>query len=148
QIDDTQWLATTDYTLIIHTQLTGGILVDGVHGSYRGQFRLFARNGRRRDSRISHAGTRTYDDAGYLTLIWAVDALIQTISEAGRDPSSYTLTVYSARELIVKQLTGQFMVKAQNLKHRFEEARHLLGHFKSVEVVWKQGDGIKRLLPR
>lgn len=139
------WQAATDYTLAVHTRIVGASKAGQLTGIYQGQFQLWASDGSSPTGQIRHIGLHTYDEAGYLTLIWAVNDLAQHITTAGGNPSGHTLTIYSGRELIAKQLSGVFKVKAENLKGYYEEARRLLGRFKSVQVTWKQGDSIKEL---
>lgn len=140
-----QWLAETDYTLAIHTRLDGAGQPNVGRGPCEGRFRLWVRDGRSRDGRVAHSGERAHDEAEYLTLIWALADLTKKIAAAGRDPSNYTLTIYSRRELVVKQLTGVYKVRAQSLQNCYVEARESLGRFKNVSIVWKQGNGIERL---
>ena len=71
--------------------------------------------------------------------------MCQRIAAAGRDPANYSLTIYSRRELVVKQLLGTYRVKSPALQYTFAEAQGLLGRFKSVELVWKQGTDIQAL---
>ena len=94
---------------------------------------------------MDHAGERIADEAEYLTLISALTDMCQGITAAGRDPGKYSLTVYSRRELVVKQLIGTYRVKSPALQYTFAEAQGLLGRFKSVELVWKRGTEIEAL---
>ena len=104
------------------------------------------RDGRSREARLAHSGDRGLDEAEYLTLSWALSDLAQRIVAAGLDPGGFTLTVFSRRELVVKQLTGLYKVKSPALQGCHAEARELLGRFKTSDVIWKQGDAITRLL--
>ncbi|MGA7731292.1 MAG: RNase H family protein [Chloroflexia bacterium] len=146
QGEQEEWLASTDYTLAIYTHLDGGGQPSVGRGPCEGRFRLWVKDGRSREARVAHTGERTHDEAEYLTLIWALTDLLQKIQSAGRDPSTFTLTVYSRRELVVKQVTGIYKVRSQALQSHYLEARDLLGRFKNVEITWKQGSGIERLL--
>jgi len=142
------WQAGTDYTLAVHTRLAGQSTPGHLPGSYQGQFQLWSKDGTSHADQIKHNGLHTFDEAAYLTITWAAEKLAQRIEAAGDDPSRMTLTVYTGRELIAKQIAGVFRVKAENLKRYYEQARRVLGRFKSVEVAWKQGDGIKDLFRR
>jgi ribonuclease HI len=140
------WIAPTDYTLVIYTHLDGAGQPSIGRGLCEGRFRLWLRNGKSRDARVAHAGERAHDEAEYLTLICALTDLERKITGAGRDPGEFTLTVYSRRELLVKQLTGVYRVRSQALQSHYAEALDLLGQFKSVYVVWKQGNAVEKLL--
>ena len=139
------WQAGTDYTLAVHTKIVGESRPGHLPGSYQGQFQLWSKDGRSVRGQVKHSGLHTFDEAAYMTITWAAGELMRRIEAAGDDPSSMTLTVYTGRELIAKQIAGVFKVKAENLKGYYEQARRVLGRFKSVEVAWKQGDGIKEL---
>lgn len=142
------WQAGTDYTLAVHTKIVGQSTPGHLPGSYQGQFQLWSKDGLSHAAQIKHNGLHTFDEASYLTINWAAEKLARRIEAAGDDPSKMTLTVYTGRELIAKQIARVFKVKAENLKGYYEQARRVLGRFKSVEVVWKQGDGIKELFRR
>jgi ribonuclease HI len=139
------WQAGTDYTLAVHTKLVGESRPGHLPGSYQGQFRLWSKDGRSERGQVKHAGLHTFDEAAYMTVMWAAGELARGITEAGDDPARMTLTVYTGRELIAKQIAGVFKVKAENLKGYYEQVQRVLGRFRKVEVVWKQGDGIKEL---
>jgi hypothetical protein len=139
------WQAGTDYTLAVHTKIVGESRPGHLPGSYQGQFQMWSKDGRSERGQARHAGLHTFDEAAYMTITWAAGELGRRIEVAGDDPSKATLTVYTGRELIAKQIAGVFKVKAENLKSYYEEARRVLGRFRSAAVVWKQGDGIKEL---
>ncbi len=143
--DKEEWIAPTDYTLAIYTHLDGEGQPSVGRGPCEGRSRLWVRSGKSRDARVAHAGERTHDEAEYLTLIWALTDLNRKITDAGRDPGDFTLTVFTRRELVVKQLTGVYKVRSRSLQSHYAEAIDLLGRFKSVNVVLKQGTGIEKL---
>ena len=62
-------------------------------------------------------------------------ALLMALEEAIRCAPSCRLTVYSDSELLVRQLNGQYKVKAAHLLPLHLEARRLLGGFPSVRVM-------------
>ncbi len=140
-----EWIAPTDYSLAIFTHLDGRGQPSVGRARCEGWFRLWVRSGKSRDARVVHTGERAHDEAEYLTLIGALADLGRKITEAGRDPGDFTLTVYSRRELVVKQLTGAYKVRSRALQNHHAEALDLLGRFKSVNLVWKQGNGIEKL---
>ena len=139
------WQAGTDYTLAVHTKIAGDSRPGHLPGSYQGQFRLWSKDGRSEKGQVRHNGLHTFDEAAYMTVMWAAGELARGITEAGDDPARMTLTIYTGRELIAKQIAGVFKVKAENLKGYYEQVQRVLGRFRTVEVAWKQGDGIKEL---
>ena len=62
-------------------------------------------------------------------------ALLMALEETTRCAPSCTLTVYSDSELLVRQLNGQYKVKAGHLRPLHLEASRLLSAFPSVRVI-------------
>lgn len=131
--------APSDYTLTIYTELDGGGRPGVGRGRCEGRFRLQARDGQTREGRVTHPGERALDEAEYLTLIWALSDLARSIHTSGRDPAAYSLTVYSKCDLVVKQLNGVYRVRSEALQAPYAKTSELLGRFKSVEVLFRQG---------
>ena len=75
---------------------------------------------RSESGQVKHSGLHTFDEAAYLTITWAAGELARRIEAAGDDPAKMTLTVYTGRELVAKQIAGVFKVKAENLKGYYE----------------------------
>ena len=139
-----------DYTLIIQSKLDGGGRGGGRAGATSapssGIYHLEAKNGRSYKGQVKHPGNRLPDEAEYLTLIYALEDLTARISEAGRSPSDYTLTLYSARELMVKQLSGVYKVKSPALQEVYKRTFSLLRMFKRVEVIQEQAKVLTAVL--
>ncbi|MEA2573405.1 MAG: ribonuclease, partial [Chloroflexia bacterium] len=95
---------------------------------------------------VNHPGERIPDEGEYLTLLTALAELIERIKAAGRDPSNFTLTVFSGRELMTKQLTGAYQVKSQLLKPLYEQVLNLLKQFKRAEIILKPNALLKNEL--
>jgi ribonuclease HI len=127
-----------DYTLIIQSKLDGGGKAGVTSAPSSGSYHLEAKNGRSYKGQVKHPGNRLPDEAEYLTLISALQDLTSRISSAGRSPSDYTLTIYSARELMVKQLSGVYKVKSAALQEVYKRALSLLHAFKHVEIIQEQ----------
>lgn len=127
-----------DYTLIIQSKIDGGGKAGVTSAPSSGIYHLEAKNGRSYKGQITHSGNRLPDEAEYLTLITALEDLTSRISNAGRSPSDYTLTVYSARELMVKQLSGVYKVKSPALQEVYKRALNLLRAFKHVDIIQEQ----------
>ena len=135
-----------DYTLIIQSKLDGGGKAGVTSAPSSGIYHLEAKNGRSHKGQVRHPGRRLLDEAEYLTLIRALEDLTSRISEAGHSPSDYTLTVYSARELMVKQLSGVYKVKSPALQEAYRRVLTLLRAFKHVEVIQEQAKVLASVL--
>jgi ribonuclease HI len=131
-----------DYILILQTRLSG----QGYPGGM-GEYHIRARDGRTRTGQVTHLQAATADEAEYRTLIAALTDLAGRITAAGRDPAAYTLAIYSRQELVVKQLTGAYRVKAPALQPLYTEARTVLARFGVAGLIWKPASEWKALFP-
>ena len=77
---------------------------------------------------FSYIGETTNNVAEYRALVMALE-------EAARLAPASSLTVHSDSELLVRQLNGQYKVKAAHLVPLHMEARRLLSAFSSVRVT-------------
>jgi ribonuclease HI len=62
-------------------------------------------------------------------------ALLLALEEASRHAPEGTLTVYSDSELLVRQLTGRYKVKAEHLRPLYLEACRRLRAFPGVRIL-------------
>ncbi len=82
---------------------------------------------------ISRPGPRgTNNEAEYLGLIAGL--------EAARDAGATTLLVRGDSQLVIRQLEGQYKVKAPNLRPFYEQAKALLRGFDEVRFEWVRRD--------
>jgi ribonuclease HI len=136
------WLTGSDYTIVLQTHMNEA---SATFGTSTGYFGLFASDGRYRQTKVDHKGHHGPNEAEYQTLIAVLKHIQERISAAGRDTRNYTLTIYSHSELVVKQLRGEFRVKAPALQYCYAEAVALVNAFKSVEFKWKHQKEIAKL---
>jgi ribonuclease HI len=139
------WLNGADYALVLHTRMDAKQQSAGT-GIGTGTYRIWAKDGRSRDAEVRHRGQMLHDEAEYFTLISALSGMVERITARGSDPGDYVLTVYSGRELVVKQLAGEYRVKAVALQAPYADAQSLLKKFKRVEVIWKRGPELTAML--
>ncbi len=144
--DSNPWIRDSHYTLVVGAHIDGKGQPTVGRGPANGRYQLWTKKGNGAQGRIDHAGERTIDEAEYLTLIVALDDLLARITAGHKDPGAYSLTVYSRRELLIKQLQGAFRVSAASLQPLYVQARAQLDRFAGVEMVWKQDSSIKQLL--
>jgi ribonuclease HI len=140
-----KWLNGADYAIVLHTRMDAKQQSAGT-GIGTGTYRIWAKDGHSRDAEVRHKGQMLHDEAEYFTLIAALSGMLERTTSSGSDPRDYALTVYSGRELVVKQLAGEYKVKAAALQAPYAEAQALLKRFKRVEVVWKRGPALTALL--
>lgn len=140
------WQADTDYAILLLTHFDGGNQTTVRSGPATGLYRLNTSKGRSYQTKVRHSGERIPDEGEYLTLLSALADLTERIKAAGRDPRRFTLTVFSGREIVTKQLTGAYQVKSQLLKTLYEQARGLLNQFERVEVILRPAALLKKEL--
>ena len=131
-------LSDATYTLVLHTRLAGGTGPEAT-----GRYRLWTRDGRSRLAEDRHSAVHGVAEAEYHTLIAALTDLVARITAAGRDPAHFTVAVYSQQELVVKQLTGAYQVKAAALQAPHAAARALIARFRRADLVWKPAKDLK-----
>jgi ribonuclease HI len=140
-----KWLNGADYALVLHTRMDAKQQSAGT-GIGTGTYRIWAKDGSSRDAEVRHKRQMLHDEAEYFTFIAALSGMLERITSGGSDPRDYALMVYSGRELMVKQLSGEYKVKAAALQAPYAEVRALIKKFKRVEVVWKRGPELTALL--
>lgn len=138
-----EWQSDSDYVVLLLTQLHGGEQSRMGYAPCTGTYRLTTNKGHSHQAKTRHTGERLPDEGEYLTLLSALDDLTRRIKSAGRDPGKYTVTVFSGRELMTKQLNGAYQVKSQALKPLYERARKALGQFERVEIILKPSAMLK-----
>ena len=95
---------------------------------------------------MSEAYEQAPDEAEYTILICALEQIAERMGKAGRITSDYSLMVYSRQELMVKQLKGEYRVKAPSLQYAYAKASSLIKKFKHVDLVYRDGKTIKQML--
>jgi ribonuclease HI len=130
---------------VLFTRLDGQGQAGVGRGPTNGRYHLSSKSGRKDIRYKKHQGEHGHDEAEYLTLTEALTDLITRITSVGRDPSDYTVNVYSRRELVVKQLTGEYRVKSPTLAYAYAETKALLEKFKRANFTWKKSYEIGRL---
>ncbi len=138
------WLNGADYTLVLYTHVNKGD--HPLRGPHIGDYRLWAKDGRSRSHTIHHEGGHPNDEAEYLTLIGALTDIADRITKSGRDPGNYNLLVYSRQDLMVKQLRGEYKVRALALQYVYNQATALLQRFKSVTLSYRDVAAIREMM--
>lgn len=79
----------------------------------------------------------TSNQAEYKALIAALEGVIFNIKGIGHSPKNYTVKVYGDSQLVIKQLTGEFKLRAlAQLGGLHSQAVILLARFKSIDLNW------------
>lgn len=118
------------YMLALYSEMTSK---NGAKGTYR-----LATPNRERTAVVELNDVITLDEAEYQVLIEGLQDLLQTLGEADRDSNDFRLAVDSSRDLMLKQIRGQYGVKSERLQplHRqvIQAARKFAG------VNWNKSD--------
>ncbi len=143
------WLAGADCAVLLASRMDGSTRAGAGAGPSSGHYLLLWDGGAARHyAAVTHAGQRLPDEAEYLTLIAALSDLLGRLSRVGREPDACAVAVHSRRELVVKQLNGEYKVRSAGLRSLFAQAQDLIGRFKGVTVQWKRGTAMEHLLDR
>ena len=143
-VDVAQLIGNADYLLALYTHV-----VDGGHpnlGPRKGDYRLWTKSGKNRTYSLDSPEKQGNDEAEYSTLVHALTYIADKITGTGRNTSSYRLIIYSRQELMIKQLRGEYRVKAPALQYAYAQTNALIKRFKSVELVYRDANFIKRLM--
>jgi ribonuclease HI len=116
-------------------------------GKAYGSYHLKTRKGRQRlESRIQFGDNMTNNQAEYLALIYGLEDLVDTISNAGKSPENYSLDIWGDSDLVIRQLKGEWKVKDDKLKLLYERASRLLQQFKAHRLSWHDRSNSVKLL--
>ncbi len=117
-----------------------------LRGPHIGEYHLWAKDGRSRKHSVNHVGGHPSDEAEYLTLVEALTDIADRITKSGRDTSHYSILVYSRQELMIKQLRGEYKVKALALQYVYNQATALISRFKSVTFTYRDAASIREMI--
>ena len=128
--------AATTYSVALRTTIDSP---NGWVGPSAGRYRLATSKGACDEGRVQRQGQFVPDEAEYHTLIAAVSDILDRIAAHPRklDPSTFSLAVYSFREIVVKQIRGECKVTAASLQAVHGDAQALLRRFGTVEAIWQ-----------
>jgi ribonuclease HI len=105
----------------------------GNPGSAYGSYRLKPIGGRARKPVRLSLGRGTNNEAEYLTLINALQAILGELDQTGVDPGSVSLRVFGDSQLVIRQLQGQWKAKDARMRALRDQARELGALFGSIE---------------
>ena len=128
----------SDYLLAFHATLQGGGRPSVGRTAAVGSYRLWTRAGR--DSgiqRITFGDQHSADEASYLTLCAALDDVLGRILRRGGDPATFSAAVLGGNQLVIRQLTGEYRVRAPTLQPLHAQARERLSRFKQSVAEWR-----------
>lgn len=122
-----------DYTLIFD----GGSL--GNPGPGYGSYALIRNaDGAQRLERLEFGDEMTNNVAEYKSLIAGLADMLDTIEQAGRDPSEFSIEVRGDSRLILNQTAGDWKVKQPHLRPLRDRAQSLLERFGDFHLVWQE----------
>lgn len=111
------------------------------YGSY-----LMSHEGEKRRPVRLQLGTKTNNEAEYLTLIKALEDLQHDLDKQSTDPARIRLIIYGDSQLVIRQLQGQWKAKEQRMKALRDKALQLVAPFAEVEfrhqARWRSVDAL------
>jgi hypothetical protein len=95
---------------------------------------------------VAHPGLLGADQGEYLTHLAALGELLGRIEGHRKDPKTFSVTVVSLREGVIKQLDGSYRVRAPGLQPLHAQAQGLLGRFGTVDLAWRPNAEVAKLM--
>ena len=133
-----------DYAIVLATTMDSGPSARA--GPATGHYVLQTRTGHTFRGTVTHPSVVSSDEAEYRTLLATLRELIGRIEVRGRTPADFTVEITGYRELVFKQLTGAYKVKAARLIPLHGEALGVLGRFATVEMTWRPSAEVRKAL--
>ncbi len=134
----------TSWTVLLSSSITAAPGTNGVSGAARGSYLLDGPTVAGTTTSIRHSGQRAIDEAEYLTLIAALRDLDVLRSLRSGGESAPPVVVHSRRELVVKQLRGEYKVRSAPLIPLYQETRALLQRLGPVSFVWDRSPALEQ----
>jgi ribonuclease HI len=103
-------------------------------------------DGAQRLERLNLGDGYTSNEAEYDTLIAALQDLLETIDEAGREPQEFAVAIRGDSALVIKQLQGEWMAKDPRMRERRGQCTRLLRRFGSVDLRTQPREESVRIL--
>ncbi len=139
--DASQLEGQPDYVLVFD----GGSL--GNPGPGYGSYALIRTgDGKKRVVRLEFSGEMTSNEAEYDTLIAGLSDLIQTLTEANRSPSEFSIEVRGDSSLAINQVSGIWKARDERMRARRNQVRELLGRFAASRLVLQPRQESVRIL--
>ncbi len=88
----------------------------------------------------------TNNEAEYLALIRALEYAVAAVEAAGVDPTSIVVEVRGDSRLVLKQVAGEWKVRAPHLQHLRDAASDLLRRFGGSNLSWHPRSESVRIL--
>jgi ribonuclease HI len=104
------------------------------------------KDGAQRLERLILGDGYTSNEAEYDTLIAALQDLLETIGEAGREAQEFALEIRGDSALVINQLQGNWQAKDPRMKERRGQCTRLLRRFDSVDLKTQPREESVRML--
>lgn len=104
------------------------------------------KDGAQRLERLILGDNYTSNEAEYDTLIAALQDLLDTIGEAGREAQEFALEIRGDSALVINQLQGNWQAKDSRMRERRGQCTRLLRRFGSVDLKTQPRDESVRVL--
>lgn len=103
-------------------------------------------DGAQRLERLTFGEGYTNNEAEYDSLAAALEDLLDTIQNAGRQPQEFALEVRGDSALVLNQLQGKWQAKEPRMKRRRNQCLRLLRRFGQIEFRPQPREAIVRVL--
>lgn len=91
--------------------------------------------GQQRLERLDFPGQMTNNEAEYLTLVRALEALVEKISSCGKDPKRFRIEIRGDSKLVVNQVNRVWKTRQPRMKELCEQAQALLAQLGGYRLI-------------
>ena len=111
---------------------------EGNPGRGYGSFHVEAPGRRPQLERREYEGAITNNEAEYLTLIAALEYILDVLGKSNRDPKQVELDIRGDSQLLVKQMKGEYKIKSPRLRELADRAHLLLRRLGRWHLTWHE----------
>jgi quercetin dioxygenase-like cupin family protein/ribonuclease HI len=111
---------------------------EGNPGRGYGSFHVEAPGRRPQLERREYPGLVTNNEAEYLTLIAALEYILDVLAKSKRDPKQVELDIRGDSQLVIKQLKGEYKIKAPRMLELADQCHLLLRRFGRWHLTWHE----------
>lgn len=118
----------------------------GNPGRGYGSFYVEAPGRRPQLERREYPGLITNNEAEYLTLIAALEYILDVLQQSNRDPKQVELDIRGDSQLVLKQLTGEWKIKNDRMRALADKCHLLLRRLGRWHLTWHEREESVALL--
>ncbi len=111
---------------------------EGNPGRGYGSFHVEAPGRRPQVERREYKGLITNNEAEYMTLIAALEYILEVVQQSNRDPKQVELDIRGDSQLVLKQIKGEWKIKNDRMRALADQCHLLLRRFGRWHLTWHE----------